>query len=101
MQYGLGKNIIRQIHNTFSKFPQIEEVFLYGSRAKGTFKTGSDIDLTLKGEGLNLKLINKISLVLDELYIPYEFDLSIYDHIENSDLLDHIKSVGIEFYRKK
>ena len=78
----------------------MEEVVLYGSRAKGNFKKGSDIDLTIKGENLNLKIINKISLSLDNLYLPYTFDLSIFNHISSSELIDHIQRVGKVFYKK-
>ena len=84
----------------FQSFPEIEQVILYGSRAKGTNKPGSDIDLTIKGKNLNLQLINKIDLELDDLLLAYTFDLSIYNQIDNSDLLEHIKRVGKDFYIK-
>ena len=70
-----------------------------GSRAKGTYRPGSDIDLTLKGAGLNLKILNRISNELDELLLPYSFDVSIYSQIENRDLIDHIQRVGVVIYR--
>ena len=73
---------------------------MYGSRAKGNFKNGFDIDLTIKGENLNLKIINKISFCLDDLYLPYTFDLSIFNHISSSELIDHIQRVGKVFYKK-
>jgi predicted nucleotidyltransferase len=59
--FGLDKNVIEQIKNVFDEFPQIEEVLLYGSRAKGNYKPGSDIDLSLKGENLNHNLVNSVS----------------------------------------
>jgi predicted nucleotidyltransferase len=83
MPYGLNKESIEKI---MKQYDQIETVILYGSRAKGP---GSDIDLTLKGKGLNL-ILNKISLELDDLLLPYMFDLSIYHHIKQNDLIDHI-----------
>jgi len=46
MPYGLRKNIIEKMDTVFAKYPQIEKVILYGSRAKGCFQNGSDIDLT-------------------------------------------------------
>lgn len=67
----------------------------------GNYKPGSDIDLTLKGHDLNLKLLNKISCDLDELLLPYTFDLSIYCHIKNPGLIDHIERVGLVFYKRK
>ena len=100
MLYGLSRDIVRRVNKIFVQYEQVKEVLLYGSRAKGTFKLGSDIDLTLKGDDLNLKLLNKIGLDLDELLLPYIFDISIYNHITNKDLLGHIERVGLVFYRK-
>ena len=99
MQYGLKKESIEKVNRIFAQYDKIEEVILYGSRAKGNYKPGSDIDLTLKGKGLNLKLLNKISLELDDLLLPYTFDLSIYHHIKQADLIDHIVRVGKVFYK--
>ncbi|WP_171899560.1 nucleotidyltransferase domain-containing protein [Candidatus Marithrix sp. Canyon 246] len=98
MKFGLKEQTINKIIKVFQSFPEIEQVILYGSRAKGTNKHGSDIDLTIKGKNLNLQLINKINLELDDLLLPYTFDVSIYNQIDNSDLLEHIKRVGKEFY---
>ena len=61
----------------FESFDEVEEAILYGSRAKGNFKPGSDIDIVLRGEKLNLHVLNKISLDLDDLFLPYTFDISI------------------------
>ena len=99
MQYGLKKESIEKVNRIFAQYDKIEEVILYGSRAKGNFKPGSDIDLTLKGKELNLKLLNKVSLELDDLLLPYTFDLSIYHHIKQPDLIDHIMRVGKVFYK--
>lgn len=99
-KYGLKQSTLQDIQKVFSTFSEVEEVVLYGSRAKGNFKNGSDIDLTIKGENLNLKIINKISLSLDNLYLHYTFDLSIFNHISSSELIDHIQRVGKVFYKK-
>jgi predicted nucleotidyltransferase len=101
MRYGLNENTIEQIQNVFGSFPEVDQALLFGSRAKGTFKPGSDIDLTLKGEGLNLSVMNKICILLDDLQLPYTFDISVYHQIGNVDLLDHIQRVGVLFYEKK
>ena len=66
----------------------------------GNYKPGSDIDITIKGENLNLDVINKIDLVLDDLLLPYTFDISIFTQINNPSLVDHINRVGIVFYKK-
>lgn len=98
MLYGLSKETIEKINLVFHHFDEIEAAILYGSRAKGNFKPGSDIDLVLKGERLNLFVLNRISLELDDLLLPYTFDVSIYHNIDNPDLKDHIALVGIIFY---
>ena len=98
MKYGLRKDIIEKINTVFADFNLVDEVVIYGSRAKGNFKNGSDIDLSLKGDKLSLKELNKISNVLDDLLLPYTFDLSIYHNIDNPDLSEHISRVGKLFY---
>ena len=101
MPFGLKDEVIEKINRVFAAYPEVEEVVLYGSRAKGSQRPGSDIDLTLKGLTLNLQILNRISRDLDDLLLPYTFDLSIFHQIENSDLIDHIKRVGKVFYREK
>ena len=77
-----------------------EKAVLYGSRAMGNFRPGSDIDLTLFGASLTSLELGIIGEELDDLLLPYEIDLSIFQRIENSDLRDHIERVGVAFYRK-
>jgi len=98
--YGLGPEVIKKINFVFQGFEEVEAVILYGSRAKGNFKPGSDIDLTLKGKNIDLHLLNKICLELDDLLLPYIFDVSIFHQISNSDLINHILRVGKSFYSK-
>jgi len=98
MIHGLKEELIKSVNEIFSQYIEVEKAILYGSRAKGNYKPGSDIDLTLVGDKINNSLLNRISCELDELLSPYTFDLSIYQQITNQDLLDHIKDVGIEFY---
>ncbi|MCI5218040.1 MAG: nucleotidyltransferase domain-containing protein [Candidatus Electrothrix sp. LOE2] len=100
MEYGLTPENIKEINRVFRKFAEIEEAVLYGSRAKGNYKPGSDIDIALKGKKINLRLLNKMDIDLDELLLPYTFDMSIYDHISNQDLRDHIQRVGKVLYKK-
>lgn len=100
MKYGLREDVLEDIINIFAKHSKIERVLLYGSRAKGNYRRGSDIDLTLVGENIDMQDINRIYLELDELYLPYSFDLSIFEKIENEDLIDHINRVGIIIYEK-
>jgi len=98
--YGLKQQDIDLINGVFSSFSEVETVILYGSRAKGTFKLSSDIDFVLKGEKLNVTILNKISWLLDDLLLPYTIDISIFHQLDNQDLINHIERVGIVFSKK-
>ncbi len=100
MPYGLSRENIIKIQSVLADFAEIDEAVLYGSRAQGNYKPGSDIDLALKGDRLNLHVLNKISLALDDLLLPQIFDLAIHHHIRNSALIDHIQRVGQVVYRR-
>ncbi len=100
MMYGLKDEVVEAICKIFQAHPEVEKAILYGSRAKGNYKPASDIDLTLQGMQLDLTVLNQISWELDDLLLPYTFDLSIYKQISNPELLDHIQRVGIVFYTK-
>lgn len=82
------------------RFPQVQTAQLYGSRATGRYRAGSDIDLTLRGD-IDLIALNEIGMALDDLLLPYKIDLSIWDQIDNADLRDHIQRAGKRFYRKE
>lgn len=97
---GLTNKEIESIQSVFSKYQQIEEVLLYGSRAKGNYKPASDIDLTIKGKNIDLTLQSEIEVDLDDLLLPFKFDISIYDRITNAEFIDHINSVGKKLYTK-
>ena len=97
-KYGLKIATIAKINGVFSRYPSIEQAILYGSRAKGTFRNGSDIDLTLKGNALTHRELSKIEIELDDLLLPYKIDLSLFMQIANPNLIEHIGRVGVVFY---
>ena len=98
--YGLKQHTIAAIRAVLAQHGLVTKAMLYGSRAKGDYHNGSDIDLTLMGEGLTLDELFRIETELDDLFLPYKIDLSLYDRIENRDLIDHIERVGAVFYQK-
>ena len=100
MKYGLPQSAIQKINAVLSHYPQVEKAVLYGSRAKGNYKNGSDIDLTLHGTDLFLNVIYKILDDIDELLLPYTVDLSIFQDISDPDVIEHIQRVGVTFYEK-
>lgn len=98
MRFGLNEDIITLINKIFAAFPEVQKVIIYGSRAKGNYRNGSDIDLTLEGDLLSHDLLTQISWKLDDLLLPYTFDLSLCKYIEDVALLAHIQRVGEVFY---
>lgn len=101
MKFGLSEKAIGKIKRVFASFPAVEKVVLYGSRAKGNFKNGSDIDLVLIGNEITPKMVLQIGHQLDELLLPHKIDLSRLEQISDPDLLDHIQRVGVVFYQKE
>lgn len=99
--FGLKPSDIEAIHTCFSRWPSIEQVILYGSRAKGTHREGSDIDLVIESNHFSGNDLTKLSHDLDELNLPYKIDLSLKAQITNPDLLEHIQRVGMIFYSQK
>ena len=85
------------IEGVFHAHPKIAGVILFGSRAKGTHRPQSDVDLALLG---NLKPLEaeEIASELDELPLPYRFDVVVFDLIRHPPLREHIERVGIPLY---
>jgi len=80
----------------------VDKVILFGSRAKGNYREGSDVDLALKGESLNFEKVSHISYLLnEETNMPYHFDLVNYHHIQEPELIKHIDRVGIPIFDRK
>ena len=100
LRFGLKESTIDSINAVFSQYPDIEKAVLYGSRAKGNYREGSDIDLTLMGGKLSHAQLNRIEMQIDELLLPYTIDLSLFESIDNANLIDHIRRVGVVFYEQ-
>lgn len=97
--FGLKQKHIDDIYSCFARFSQIEKVIVYGSRAMGNYRPGSDIDLTIVGD-LNRNDLIKLETLLDDLLLPYKIDLSILNQIHSPELSDHIHRHGLVFYQK-
>jgi predicted nucleotidyltransferase len=79
----------------------VERAVLYGSRAKGNYKPGSDIDLTLFGANLTRQLCATIDDELDDLLLPYSIDLSVFSELKHPELEAHIERVGKVMYQRE
>ncbi len=98
--FGLTLEIIENINAVFSQNQKVDKVLVFGSRAKGNYRDGSDIDIAIKGQDLDFSDILKITGRLDDLDLPYKIDLLDYDKISEPALTEHIDRVGIEFYSR-
>jgi len=97
--YGLLERDLKYIIEAVSKYPEIEEVIIFGSRAMGNYKKGSDVDLALKGEKVERKTVRRLSDDLNEEYpLPYFFDVVNYNDISNEELKEHIDNKGKRIY---
>lgn len=92
-RFGLTENDVIKLCSVFERYPQVREVIIYGSRAKGTHRPGSDVDLTILG-CVDWQVFNQLELDLDDLLLPYKIDLSLYEQIDDADLKSHIERVG-------
>jgi type I restriction enzyme S subunit len=101
MSHGLSAEAVAKIQGVFSRFPSIEKAVLYGSRAKGNYRAGSDIDLTLMGEALTPHQLGDIADQLDDLLLPYTIDLSHFETLNHAKLREHIERVGKLFYERQ
>lgn len=100
MPFGLSDTTCATIHAILARHPTIAQAIMYGSRAKGNYRPGSDIDLMLVGDGLDLSVVSAVASELEESDIPYTVDVSARDHIESPALREHIERVGQVFYRR-
>ena len=98
--FGLTRITLDKLESIFHQHNSIESVIIYGSRAKGNYRVGSDIDLTIKGSILPFSELMQIEDQIDDLYLPYSVDLSQYEKLKNTDLIDHINRVGVIIYTK-
>lgn len=101
MKFGLKEETRAKIISVFEKYPEVEEVIIYGSRAKGNYREGSDIDITIKGGKMTASILSRINCQIDELNTPYLFDISIFHQLNSSDLEEHINRAGKMFYKKQ
>ncbi|OPJ65309.1 nucleotidyltransferase domain-containing protein [Clostridium chromiireducens] len=101
MEFGLKRIDLEYIIKTIEKFPEIEKAIIFGSRAKGNYKPGSDIDIAIYGEKINFDIVSKLHSNLEEKGpMPYFFDVVDVTHINHKELKEHIERVGKIIYSR-
>ncbi|WP_427338041.1 nucleotidyltransferase domain-containing protein [Caloranaerobacter sp. DY30410] len=102
MSFGLTESDIDYIKKTIEKFSEIEKAVIFGSRAKGDYKLGSDVDIAIFGENITFDTISKLHAMLEEYSpLPYFFDVVDYLHLQNKELKEHIDRVGKTIFERK
>jgi type I restriction enzyme S subunit len=99
-RFGLTSECIEDIKSVFGLHPEIDEAIMFGSRAMGNYKKGSDIDIALKGSKVNFNVVGTVKAQLDELPYAYTYDIVNYYKISNKSVVSHIDELGISFYKK-
>jgi predicted nucleotidyltransferase len=97
MKYGLSEETIAKINGVLANHKAVNKAIIYGSRAKGTYKNGSDIDLTLTGN-ISFEELLQIDNEIDDLLLPYMLDISRFETLNNQKLIDHIERIGQPFF---
>ena len=100
-EFGLSANSMAIIHDIYAKYPQIAKVIVYGSRAKGNYREGSDIDMTIIADG-EFTLSDRLHVMndFDDSMLPYLVDISDFSELQNQDLIDHIRRRGKIIYER-
>ncbi len=98
--YGLTQRDMAAIWFIFEGYPEVKMVYLFGSRAKGNYRPGSDIDLAIMNEGVSAKKLAKLKSDFEDSNLPYNVDLVDFNQLENRGFIDHIKRVGIPFFKR-
>jgi predicted nucleotidyltransferase len=97
---GLSPGVLSALQNELARTPQVEKAQVYGSRAKGNYRPGSDIDIALFGTTLTPQHLLTLDNRLDDLLLPYQIDLCHFDTLQNPTLIDHIQRLGITIYSR-
>lgn len=99
--FGLDEKELRILKSCFSHQPLVSKAVVFGSRAMGNYKRGSDIDIAIFGDGITGREQSEIINEFEESNLPYEMDILIYDSIKSGELKKHIQEYGKELYRRK
>lgn len=99
-KYGLSDANGQRVSDVLSRFSEVHEAVLFGSRVKGNYKSGSDIDLAVKGS-VSKDVLSRLLTAFEETVLPYFVDVVVYDNIKNEALREHIDRVGVSIYKKQ
>lgn len=96
---GLSVSLLEQLREVFRRYPEVRKVLIYGSRAKGSFKPGSDIDLAVFATDMSSSRFAGLWSELDELPLVFTLDVVHWDTLGNAALQQRIVAEGVELLR--
>lgn len=99
-RFGLSQWTIGDLTDVFRRYPNIRQVLIFGSRAKGNYRPGSDIDLAVVGDGINDDEMMRLRCDIDDLGLLYGIDLLCYNKVGGTPIAAHIDRVGKAFYQR-
>jgi predicted nucleotidyltransferase len=99
--FGLSERIRGEFCRVFAHYPSIERVLIFGSRAKGSYQAGSDIDLAVVAPAMNDPEFARLWNEVDSLPLVFKVDLLHWDRLSNARLKDKIPIEGRPFYRRE
>lgn len=99
MRFGLSETVIKELQEVFRHHANIEKVLIFGSRSKGNYRAGSDIDLAVIGKDVDYNQLLDIICEIEELDLLYSVDLLDYQKKKGTPIGDHIDRVGQIFYQ--
>lgn len=100
MNDGLSDVRRQQIIDVLKTHPAVVGIVLFGSRAMGTYKPASDVDICLQGQGITMPIILGLMNSIDELNLPIDVDLIAEHTIQSADLRRHISSHGRTWWQR-
>ena len=95
MKFGLDQADLSYIISVIEEFPEIRQAIIFGSRAKGNYRVGSDVDIAIVWEAISFSTVARLhSRLEEEGPLPYYFDIVDYTHSTHQQLKEHIEGVG-------
>ena len=99
MKFGLSDTVVQELQDVFRRYADIEKVLIFGSRSKGNYHSGSDIDLAVIGKNIDYRLLLNVQCDIEDLELLYSIDLLDYQKKKGTLIGDHIDRVGQVFYQ--
>ena len=100
LSFGLSEKTLGSLRAYFASIPEVEQVILYGSMARGDHHKGSDIDFMLIGSGITPRLLSKMDMEIDDLLLPWFIQITDRKMIRDARFLEVVEKEGVVFWER-